>query len=164
MTFESLNLIKEIRFLLHGVVTNVCTSLVPYGSNLSSAVGSPKFTLLERNLIRIPLEKLSVFVGIILSDANLQKFFDNGDARLQFKQTINRLPYVYNVYFLLSHYCSSGPYVVSSVLGGKLFYGLSFTTRSLPCITELYNLFYVNGIKVIPHNIYDLITWEALAH
>ena len=45
-----------------------------------------------------------------------------------------------------------------------MFYALSFTTRSLPCITELYDLFYPEGKKIIPHNIYDLLTWEALAH
>jgi hypothetical protein len=28
----------------------------------------------------------------------------------------------------------------------------------------MYNLFYVNGVKVIPENIYDLLTPAALAH
>lgn len=37
-------------------------------------------------------------------------------------------------------------------------------TRALPCITELYNIFYINGKKVVPYNIYDLLTPVALAH
>jgi hypothetical protein len=41
---------------------------------------------------------------------------------------------------------------------------LQFFTRSLPCITELYSLFYVNKVNGIPHNIYDLLTPVALAH
>lgn len=34
----------------------------------------------------------------------------------------------------------------------------------MPCITELYSLFYPNGIKIVPHNIYELLTPVALAH
>ena len=34
----------------------------------------------------------------------------------------------------------------------------------MPCITELKNLFYPDGIKVIPYNIYELLTPVALAH
>lgn len=41
---------------------------------------------------------------------------------------------------------------------------VSFTTRSLPCFVEIYNLFYVNQKKVIPENIYHLLTPLALAH
>jgi hypothetical protein len=34
----------------------------------------------------------------------------------------------------------------------------------LPCFTELYSIFYLNGVKVIPQNIYELLTPVALAH
>lgn len=34
----------------------------------------------------------------------------------------------------------------------------------MPCITELYSLFYKENVKVIPDNIYDLLTPVALAH
>jgi hypothetical protein len=34
----------------------------------------------------------------------------------------------------------------------------------LPCLTELYSLFYINKVKVIPDNIYDLLSPIALAH
>ena len=37
-------------------------------------------------------------------------------------------------------------------------------TRSLPCFAKLYSLFYVNKVKVVPYNIYDLLTPVALAH
>jgi hypothetical protein len=32
------------------------------------------------------------------------------------------------------------------------------------CLTELYSLFYLNGVKIIPNNIYELLTPIALAH
>lgn len=34
----------------------------------------------------------------------------------------------------------------------------------MPCFTELYDIFYVNGVKVIPNNIYELLTPVAFAH
>lgn len=132
-------------------------SLVLYGSNLSSTVGSPKFTYTQRALMQIPASKLSVFIGIILSDASLQKS-KGGNARLQFKQKYNQFEYIYSVFFQLSHYCSRGPSVTKAILHKKVHYGLSFSTRSLPCITELYDLFYFEGKKILPGNLYELLT------
>jgi hypothetical protein len=34
----------------------------------------------------------------------------------------------------------------------------------MSCITELHTLFYANGVKIVPHNIYELLTPIALAH
>lgn len=34
----------------------------------------------------------------------------------------------------------------------------------MPCFTELYTFFYVNGIKIVPKDIYNLLTPLALAH
>ena len=42
--------------------------------------------------------------------------------------------------------------------------GLQFFTRALACFTELHSLFYVNNVKVIPGNIYNMLTPVALAH
>jgi hypothetical protein len=72
--------------------------------------------------------------------------------------------YVWFVFNLLSHYCSNYPYFVSGIRKGKGYFALGFDTRRLPCITELYELFYLNKKKVIPDNIYNLLTPIALAH
>lgn len=34
----------------------------------------------------------------------------------------------------------------------------------MSCFTELHSLFYVNKVKIIPDNIYDILTPVALAH
>jgi hypothetical protein len=67
---------------------------------------------------------------------------------------------------LLSHYCSSYPHLVTELKAGNRTrtYALQIFTRGLPCFTELHSLFYVNKIKVIPNNIYNLLTPIALAH
>ncbi|RUO95304.1 homing endonuclease, partial [Jimgerdemannia flammicorona] len=47
---------------------------------------------------------------------------------------------------------------------GTQTFGLELYTRSLACFTELFDLFYVIGVKVVPEMIYDLLTPVALAH
>jgi len=138
-------------------------ALVQYGSNLGSTLGFNKFTALERKAFYIPVNLFSVFLGIILSDANISKS-NWGEARLQFKQTIKHIDYFYFIFFKLSHYCSKGPYITKTIVNKKKHIELGFTTRSLPCITELYNIFYVNNKKITPYELVNFMTWEVLAH
>jgi hypothetical protein len=81
-------------------LNNIHTSkaIVPYGFNLSSTIGSPRFTALERKLIKIPNNLLPIFIGIIISDANISKP-NKSDARLQFKQSFKHIEYFYSVFF-----------------------------------------------------------------
>ena len=170
-TCHSLDWLNEIKTLkltlssLNLTLSNNPLSIVPYGSNLSSTIGY-KFTSVERSVIQIPFnaQQRSIFVGILLSNAGLQKVNKGGEARLQFKQKYSHFEYLYSVFFALSHYCSNLPGLYKVNLHKKNFYALTFTTRSLPCITKLYALFYSEGKKVIPQNIYDLLSWEALVH
>lgn len=163
-TLEGLNEIKNIKLLMYNRISSQGTSLVLYGSNLSSTVGSPRYTYNERALVKIPINKRSIFIGILLSDANLQRLNKGGGTRLQFKQKYAQFEYLYSVFFQLSHYCSRGPFVTKAILHNKVHYALSFTTRSLNCITEFYELFYINGKKNVPKNLYELLTWEGLVH
>lgn len=48
--------------------------------------------------------------------------------------------------------------------GDKFHTSIEIETRALPCFSELHCIFYKNGVKVIPVNIYELLTPEALAH
>lgn len=52
----------------------------------------------------------------------------------------------------------------SRVRAGKLNQDFFFTTRSISSFTELHSMFYVNKVKVIPQDIYNLLTPVALAH
>ena len=97
----------------------------------------------------------------------------SSNTRLQFKQSFKNCKYFYSVFLKLNHYCSKGPYLTKTFLNNQAHYGLAFTTRTLPCITDLYNLFYkpiiasnnnVKFIKSISPELFDYITWEALAH
>ena len=156
----------------NSTITDTSKALVVYGSNLSSTVGYPKLNNLQRNMMNIPNNLISVFIGIILSDASISKS-NKADARLQFKQSIKNFKYFYSVFLKLNHFCSKGPYLAKTFVNHNVHYSLSFTTRTLFCITELYDLFYkpvtdsngnVKFIKSITPELFDYITWEALAH
>ena len=142
-----------------------CRDLVLWGECLGSMVGSGRLTKIERNMIKLAPIQHSVIVGVLLSDGWLTMSTEKSlNARLGIKQSLAQSSYVFFVFNLLSHYCASAPSFTSSIRAGKLLYGVQLFTRSLPCFTELYSLFYYNKTKVIPVNIYDLLTPVALAH
>jgi len=116
-------------------------------------------------MIKLPAFQKSVIVGLILSDGWLRfPSKTSKSALIGFKQSLAHSDYVFFVFSFLSHYCNNTPQLKKGIRAGKEFYGLEFVTRSLPCFTELYNIFYVNGVKVIPNNIYELLTPVAFAH
>ena len=67
---------------------------------------------------------------------------------------------------IFNQFCST-PYSSYTYLDSrtnKNYSSLTLRTKSLPLFTEYYNLFYFNGVKVIPNNIGDLLTPLGLAH
>jgi heme/copper-type cytochrome/quinol oxidase subunit 1 len=179
--YENL-LVKFPRSSLNYLPVNLKNkNLVIFGTNLLSTVNYPFYTKIVRYMIRIPKNKLDPLVGLILSDGNISinktsPWFKDKDelssckkrvelgARFRFKQSIDKFEYVHLVFCLISHYCSSYPRLVKSRLGRKNFYGIEIISRSLPCFLELYNKFYDSGRKIIPMDLYDILTYEGLAH
>ena len=163
----SIIILNNTRFLSSQVYKDYNSnsrSLVIYGSNLGSTLGMTRFLKNLRNLIYLPSWNYSIIVGHLLSDGWLEKFSPNSNTRFRFKQSLEKSLYVLTSFFHLSHYCSRLPYIVKSNRKGKDLFALEFSTRYLPCLNELYLLFYKDKVKVIPNIIYDLLTPVALAH
>lgn len=132
---------------------------------MSSGVSRGRLTNKEINMITLPLYQRSIVVGLLLSDGWLSfGSAKSTNARLGFEQSYSRFEYVWFVFNFLSSYCSSLPSVKSRSRHGVRTYSLGFSTRSLPYFTKLRTMFYLNNVKRIPHNIYDLLTPVALAH
>ena len=162
---NTLNLLERFhRSNINYLLSNKnCKELVVYGSNLSCTINYPPYTSIVRYMVNIPFDLQSLILGILLSDAWLQ-INKAGNTRLAFKQSLNKLEYFLYVFYKLSHYCSAYPYITKTNLKGNIFYGIGFTTRSYPCFTEFYNIFYNKKIKTVPLNLYNLLTYETIAH
>lgn len=116
-------------------------------------------------MVQLALYQYGVIIGLMLSDGWITFSSKHSkNARIGFKQSVDRASYVLFVFNILSHYCGSSPQLTTGIRSGKGYYGLQFFTRAMPCITELYFIFYHKGVKSIPHNIYELLTPIALAH
>jgi len=153
-------------------------SIVIWGINLQSTVGN-KFTIEQLAMVQLAPYRHSVIIGLLLSDGWLTfASKTNKNARLGLKQSLDHSEYVLFVFNILSHYCSSSPRLIISIRAGTRCYALQFFTRSMPCLTELHSLFYLNGsarreqarlrcaagVKIIPQDIYNMLTPVALAH
>jgi hypothetical protein len=116
-------------------------------------------------MVNVSFHLKPLIVGLIISDAWLQ-INKAGNTRLAFKQSIDKSEYLLYIFNKLNHFCSANPYITSTNIKGKegTFKGIAFSTRSLPCLSEYYQMFYVNKTKIVPLELYNLLTYEVLAH
>jgi hypothetical protein len=71
------------------------------------------------------------------------------------------------LYDLFEPYCASAPRISSRLPDkrtGKIYSRVQFKTYALPCFTELFNIFYPEGKKIVPGNIGNLLTPSGLAY
>lgn len=141
-----------------------CTALVVFGQpyTLGSTLGLAKITKYIRDITYVPVHLIGVIVGCMLGDANF-RVSTTGNVRLILKQSIVNFPVVWTVFMLLSHFCASPPASELSYLNGKRFISLILGTRTYPVFTQLYQLFYQNGVKVISQDLYHYLSPTALA-
>lgn len=155
---------SSLNYLLENLKSK---DLVIYGTNLLSTINYPYYTKIVRYMVGIPMNIFYPLVGIILSDGNITLYNNNKykvGGRFRFRQSMKNIEYVHVVFCLISHYCSSYPHFVKTKVNRKYFYGIEIISRSLPCFLDLYNIFYIKGKKRIPNNLFDILTYEGLAH
>ena len=127
-------------------INNYCKALVPYGTNINSTVGL-KLTQEARNLMRLTEYTRRVFIGLLLGDGSFKTNKSKTVAYFKYNQAVIRAGYVLHLFEILSHYCTHLPnYHVRKYDTGYL----QLYSRSLPALLELYELFYKDGIKIIP--------------
>jgi len=71
--------------------------------------------------VKLPPYLESEIVGLLLSDGWLNKSQNSKNARFGFKQALSKSAYVWFVFNILSHYCSSSPRLTSGIRAGKRF-------------------------------------------
>lgn len=113
-------------------------------------------------------ETKEILVGILLGDAHIERRSSTGNSRLKYAQTaVAHKEYFNRVLKIFKSFCTSGYKPQSKLIFNKItnksYSAISFTTMQLPCFNEFSNLFYVLNVKIVPDNIYELLTPRGLA-
>lgn len=126
-----------------------------------------KLTNNEKFLLKLTPRVKSIIIGLILSDAWIQKK-GHWNTRIGFKQSIINFPYLWHVYNELGYLCSSLPMSAKTITRGKIFYSVYLQTRQLACLNEIYNLFYLANnsqiIKTVKQELFFHMDYLVLAH
>lgn len=134
---------------------------------LNSMSFKSRLTNSDRFILNLTPRVKSIIIGLILSDAWLQKR-GHWNARIGFKQSIINFPYLWYIYNELGYLCSGLPMFATKVTRGKLFYAVYLQTRQLTCLNEIFNLFYltINDqiIKTVKQDLFFYIDYMVLAH
>lgn len=88
-------------------------------------------------------------------------------VNFNFKQGLIHQDYLNHLYSIFKVFTASGPRLSGNGIhpkNGKSYISVVFYTYSLLCFNELYDLFYVSSKKVVPNNIFDLLTPLSLAY
>lgn len=148
-------------------LTPLTKELTLWNSQLgfSSIQNLSKLTSIERNRLKLTPRVKSIIIGLILSDGWLQKRY-HWNARLGLKQSMVNFYYLWTVYNELAYLCSSLPYLGKSLMRGKTFFNISFQSRQLKCLDEIFNLFYCNKgkVKSIKFELFYYMDYIVLAH
>lgn len=124
----------------------------------------------DRQYIAISTPTFEALVGLMLGDGHLQRRSINGNTRFMFVQSSKeaKLEYFNHVFKLFQPFCTVNtvPYLKTwkDNKTHEFYSSISFATMSLPCFNTLHDLFYNNKIKIVPDNIFELITEVGLAY
>lgn len=135
-----------------------------------STKGIKRLTKYERTLINIPNNIGEVLVGILLSDGHIARRSVTSNPRFIFSQSgkMDKRPYFYLVYNLFKLYCNKNyNYYIKTWIdkvSHQEYTSISFTTMQIPCFIEYHNTWYIEGKKIVPANIMELLTPIGLAH
>lgn len=119
-------------------------------------------------LVQLTQFQIDVLIGTMLGDATMERVKINHNPRVRFDQTFpGHAAYLTVLYMVFYPLVGKHPVLQirkPDTRTGLRYKTLRFSTLSFPCFIYYYDLFYVNGTKVVPYNIVDLLTPRALAY
>jgi hypothetical protein len=162
-------LIQKLRKFSNSAPLSTCTAVTVWNKYIGFSIMSLKYRLtkVEAAMIQLTPRVLSILVGLLLSDAWLQKR-GGWNPRIGLKQSIINFPFLWHVFMELSYICSGTIMSATNVLRGVTYYSVYIQTRQLPCLMELFHLFYVRvGVtwkKVIKPELFFYMDYIVLAY
>ena len=103
-----------------------------------------------------------------MGDAHIVQRSPSGNCRLVYAQTaLSHKEYFDYVFSFFISFCTDNyipqSRIVKDKRSNKTYNAISFTTMQLPCFNLFKQIFYVSSTKVVPDNIYELLTPRGLA-
>lgn len=123
-------------------------------------------TKAQREQLTLSEIQKEILVGLLLGDLYAQKCKGCVNARLEFLQGTLHKEYLLALYERFKDFSPATPKIQNpqpDKRTGKVYSTIRFYTYSLPCFNEYYDLFYLDGRKIVPHNIAELLTPRGLA-
>jgi hypothetical protein len=121
----------------------------------------------EQEAFSLSDEEEQIIVGLLLGDLNIRKLGTGHNPHMRFDQSTIHEEYLWHLYERFSVFCLTAPKTIVRLPDkktGKIYSSIRFSTRALPCFNKLYNLFYPNGLKLVPAIVADLLTPLSLAY
>lgn len=107
-----------------------------------------------------------ILVGVILGDVYMRRSSIKSNTRIVFRQGAKNVEYLNHLYLLFKDFVLTPPvkYTITDKNTNIARYNYSFSTMSLPCFNEFYELFYLDGKKIVPKDISNILTPISLAY
>lgn len=103
----------------------------------------------------------------MLGDAHIVQRSTTGNSRLVYAKPSKHKEYFEYVFSIFNIFCAKD-YIpqnrtIRDKRTGSVYNATSFTTMQLPCFNEFRHLFYLSNTKIVPINIYELLTPRGIA-
>lgn len=151
-------------FSIKGANPNLSLTIWNKPLGFSSMIRKSRISSQVRNMLKLTARARSIIIGLIISDGWMDKR-GHWNPRFGFKQSIKNFPYIWHLYNELAYLCSGNICFGKSKLRGKRFYNLSFQSRQLESLIEIYNLFYSDSrTKIIKPELFEYLDYLSIAH
>ena len=133
-----------------------------------STKGIVRLSPSERAFVKLPTEVKEILTGILLGDGHISRRSSTANSRLLYAQTaVTHKEYFDHVFNIFLPFCVNAYVPQSKIVRDnrtkKTYSAISFTTMQLPCFNVYKDCFYNLNVKIVPNNIYELLTPRGLA-
>lgn len=158
-----------VKFLFISWQGEVLLSSFPVIASFPVLLGYKKVLLTKSNkaLVELNQFQIDIIVGCLLGDASMERYSPTANSRLRFDQTFpmhaSYLTFIYSHFYHLTGAPPKVQFRKADKRTNKCYASMAFKTLALPCLNFYKELFYLNGVKIVPVDIANYLTPRSLS-
>lgn len=117
-----------------------------------------------KSQVSLPSCLYEVIIGLMLGDCCAYKRYPNSVPVLRFCQGAVHKDYLFHLFDIFAPYVATPPKSNTVKKGSSTYEQWSFQTLSFPFFGPIYTMFYIEGKKVVPTNVSEVLTEKGLAY